>query len=66
MSDATQPPVPGGDPAQPPPDLPVPTADKDKDKDKGQAKGQDPATYGPIEGREIPAPEGASEPHQIF
>jgi hypothetical protein len=64
MSDATQPPVPGGDPAQPPPDLPVPTADKDKDK--GQAKGQDPATYGPIEGREIPAPEGASEPHQIF
>jgi hypothetical protein len=62
MSDATQPPVPGGDPAQPPPDLPVPASDKHKD----QVKGQDPATYGPIEERESPAPEGAPEPHQIF
>jgi hypothetical protein len=62
MSDATQPPVPGGDPAQPPPDLPVPTADPDK----GQGKGQDRSTYGPIEGKEIPPPAGAPEPHQIF
>ena len=62
MSDANQPPIPGGDPAQPPPDLPVPP----KDKRKGQVKSQDPATYGAIEDREIPAPEGASKPHQIF
>jgi hypothetical protein len=62
MSDETQPPVPGGDPAQPPPDLPVPTSDKHK----GRPKVQDPATYGPIERRETPAPEGAPEPHQIF
>jgi hypothetical protein len=62
MSDASQPPTPGGDPAQPPPDLPVPTSDKRK----GQAKGQDHTGYGPIEGRELPAAEGAPEPHQIF
>jgi hypothetical protein len=62
MSKASQPPVPGGDPAQPPPDLPVPAPEKHKD----QGKDGDHATYGPIEGRDRPAPEGATEPHQIF
>jgi hypothetical protein len=60
VNDTNQPPSPGGDPAQPPPDLPRPAADKQK----GQVK--DPASYGPVEERETPAPDGAPEPHQIF
>ena len=54
-----QPPTPGGDPDQPPSDLPVPrTGQKEtKKRDRG---------YGHIETDDEPRPEGAPQPHQIF
>jgi len=62
QSNADQPPVPGGDPDQPPSDLPTPK--------KGEAastpKGKDKTGYAPIATEETPRPEGAPKPHQIF
>jgi len=57
-----EPPTPGGDPDQPDNNAPVPHARNDreiKDKEKGD--------YGHTGNREeVPAPEGAPKPHQIF
>ncbi len=57
-----QPPVSGGDPDQPPNDLPTPPGSRGRrdtqDKDK--------AGYGHIGNKEVPRPKGAPPPHQIF
>lgn len=61
---ADQPPVPGGDPDQPPSDLPRPTKKGSTNENKGKDK--DKTGYGPIAKEETPRPEGAPEPHQIY
>ena len=61
-SNADQPPVPGGDPDQPPNDLPKPT----KGGSTTETKGKDKTAYGPIATEETPRPEGAPKPHQIY
>lgn len=66
MSNADRPPVPGGDPAQPPPDLPAPGVDQNKGDVKVKGARKDKSAYAPVTDREVPAPEGAPKPHQIF
>lgn len=66
MSNADHPPSPGGDPAQPPPDLPAPGANQNKGTVKVKDGSKDKSVYGPVGGREVPAPEGAPKPHEIF
>ena len=56
-----QPPSPGGDPDQPDNNVPVPPARNNEVKNK------DKSGYGhPGNREEIPVPEGAPKPHQIF
>jgi hypothetical protein len=57
-----QPPTPGGDPDQPPSDLPVPPTGQEE----GQPKGKDKKGYGHTGNNDVPPPEGAPPPHQIF
>ncbi|MDP9091039.1 MAG: hypothetical protein M3O26_20180 [Pseudomonadota bacterium] len=57
-----QPPLPGGDPDQPNDDVPDSPAAKEKD----QGKGKDKSGYGHIGNNEVPRPENAPAPHQIF
>jgi hypothetical protein len=58
QSSTHQPPVPGGDPDQPPSDPKGgPTSD---------TQGKDKTGYGHIGNKEVPRPDGAPEPHQIF
>jgi hypothetical protein len=59
---ADQPPVPGGDPDQAPDDLPVPPAGKNQ----GDKRKKDKNGYGHIGNKEVPRPDGAPLPHQIF
>jgi hypothetical protein len=63
-SNADVPPSPGGDPDQPDNNVPVPPARNDRDvKDKNKNK----SGYGHTGNREeVPLPEGAPKPHQIF
>jgi hypothetical protein len=56
-----QPPSPGGDPDQPPSDLPTPNA-----QDKGKDKPQDQEGFGHIGRKNVPASKGTPEPHEIF
>jgi hypothetical protein len=55
-----QPPSPGGDPDQQPDDSPV-TQSPENTGDTRNKKG-----YGHIGNKEVPRPEGAPPPHQIF
>lgn len=57
-----QPPVPGGDPDQPPNDLPIPPSRDDTRDTQNKNKGG----YGHIGNKEVPAPKGAPPPHEIF
>lgn len=59
-----QPPVPGGDPDQPPSDLPKPT--KGKGEQASKPTGADKTGYAHIATEETPRPEGAPKPHQIY
>jgi hypothetical protein len=61
-SSTDQPPVPGGDPDQPPSDLPVPP----ERGSTSQPKEKDKTGYGHIPKEETPRPEGAPKPHQIY
>jgi hypothetical protein len=56
-----QPPTPGGDPDQPPSDLPDPAVKQDKDDGKGTKSG-----FGHIGNKQVPRPKGAPPPHEIF
>lgn len=56
-----QPPVPGGDPDQAPNELP--TQSKDDTPDPGN---KDKVGYGHIGNKEVPRPNGAPPPHEIF
>jgi hypothetical protein len=56
-----EPPIPGGDPDQAPPDLPKPKGDG-----KPNAKVQDPKEYGHVDVEDRPEGEGKPKPHQIF
>jgi hypothetical protein len=58
---SNEPPSPGGDPDQPPSDLPKPPAHPDTDETKGRKSG-----FGHIGNKDVPRPEGAPPPHQIF
>jgi hypothetical protein len=61
-SQRDQPPNPGGDPDQPDNNLPAPPARNDRDVKDKQKSG-----YGHTGEREqVPLPEGAPKPHQIF
>ena len=61
ISDEEKPPSPGGDPDQPDNNLPVPNEQGRDVKDK------DKSGYGHTGEREqVPLPEGAPKPHQIF
>jgi hypothetical protein len=62
QNSADQPPALGGDPDQPPNDLPVSPVGKDQD-DKPK---KDKSGYGHIGNKEVPRPDGAPPPHQIF
>jgi hypothetical protein len=56
-----QPPTPGGDPDQSNDDVPErPAVDSDENK------GKDKSGYGHIGNKEVPRPEGAPPPHQIY
>jgi hypothetical protein len=57
-----QPPTPGGDPDQPNDDVPERPAAEDSDENKGKDK----SGYGHIGNKEVPRPEGAPPPHQIY
>jgi hypothetical protein len=59
---ADRPPTPGGDPDQPPSDLPAPPAGGTE----SDPKGKDKTGYGHIGNKETPPPEGAPKPHEIF
>jgi hypothetical protein len=63
QNSADQPPVPGGDPDQPPNDLPAPPSSGKDGGDKGK---KDKSGYGHIGNKEVPRPEGSPPPHQIF
>jgi hypothetical protein len=57
-----QPPSPGGDPDQPDNNVPVPPARNDR-----EVKNKEKTGYGHTGNREeVPVPEGAPKPHQIF
>jgi hypothetical protein len=57
-----KPPSPGGDPDQPDDNVPVPPARNDR-----KTKDKERSGYGHTGNREeVPAPEGAPKPHQIF
>jgi hypothetical protein len=53
-----QPPTPGGDPDQPPTDLPNPRP--------GQDKGKDKVGFGHIGNKDVPSSDRSPEPHNIF
>jgi hypothetical protein len=57
-----RPPTPGGDPDQPPTDLPTPRAGQDKGKDKTKDK----EGFGHIGNKDVPSSKETPEPHQIF
>ena len=57
-----QPPVPGGDPDQPPNDLPTPPSSDDTRDTPDKNK----AGYGHIGNKEVPRPKGSPQPRQIF
>jgi hypothetical protein len=59
---ADQPAAPGGDPKPAPGDLPQPPADGSK----SDPKEKDKTGYGHIGNKEVPPPDGAPKPHQIF
>jgi len=56
-----EPPLPGGDPDQPPSDLPKPSRDG-----KPNTKVQDPKEYGHVDVEDRPEGEARPKPHQIF
>jgi hypothetical protein len=59
--DQDAPPIPGGDPDQPDNNIPVPRGNDREVKDKNKSG------YGHTGNREeVPLPEGAPRPHQIF
>jgi hypothetical protein len=59
---ADKPPSPGGNPDQPDGNVPVPPAGNDR-----EIRDKEKTGYGHIGNREeVPAPEGAPKPHQIF
>jgi hypothetical protein len=64
-ADRDAPPSPGGDPAQPPQDLPTPRAGQDKGKDK-EKNADDQDGYGPIGKKDVPSSPDTPEPHQIY
>jgi hypothetical protein len=57
-----QPPAPGGDPDQPPADLPAPRDGQDHVSDRTNDK----EGFGHIGNKDVPASKGTPEPHQIF
>ena len=60
--DANEPPIPGGDPDQPPGDLPAPPAGGAE----SDPKEKDKTGYGHIGNKETPPAEGSPKPHEIF
>jgi hypothetical protein len=59
---ADEPPIPGGDPDQPANDIPAPARPNNREIEDKEKSG-----YGHTGNREeVPVPEGAPEPHQIF
>jgi hypothetical protein len=61
-SQVDQPPSPGGDPDQPPKDLPTPRSGQDEGSDKTKDK----EGFGHIGRKNVPSTKGAPEPHEIF
>jgi hypothetical protein len=57
-----QPPAPGGDPDQPPTDLPAPRTGQDRDP--GGMNDKD--GFGHIGNKDVPSSKGTPKPHQIF
>lgn len=61
------PPEPGGDPDQPPTDLPAPRPGQDHVSDRtNDKKGDDKEGFGHIGNKDVPSSKGTPEPHQIF